>query len=180
MELLVLLVEVDLSKLEKLLLEKLEDEVDSEWSELGSFTPDGPGITNRKISLIEKWLCIKITVNVKGRTMDPSTDRLKGDPEDVHTWYDWIGLAETVPKVIKKPDDLDNWAHLATRYKLTFRDVQYPGPFGFHEGRMVKNFDKTGIAEVYEVTERRFQDEAPISKVKEIKIDLNKGKEEKK
>ncbi|MHA1187008.1 MAG: hypothetical protein ACTSSK_09075, partial [Candidatus Heimdallarchaeota archaeon] len=178
--LLVVSMEVDLSKLEKFLLKKLQDEVDSEWSDLGSFTPDGPGITDRVIALIEKWLCLKVTANVKGRTMDPSTDRLKGDPEDVHVGYAWIGLAETVPKVIKKPEDLDGWAHLATRYKVTFRDVQYPGPFGFHEGRMVKDFDASGIAEVYEVTERRFQDEAPISKVKEIKIDLNKGKEEKK
>ena len=172
--------EVDLSKLEKFLLEKLEDEVDSEWSDIGSFTPDGPGKVDRVIAVIDKWLCIKITVNVTGRTMDQSTDRAKGDSEDVHTWYDWIGLVETAPKAIAKLEDLDNWAYLATCYKITFRDVQYPGPFGFHEGRMVKNFTASGIAEVYVVSERRFQDEAPISKVKEIKIDLNKGKEEKK
>ncbi len=172
--------EVDLSKLEKFLLEKLEEEVDSEWSDLGSFTADGPGTTDRVIALIDKWLGIKITVNVKGRTMDPSTDRLKGDPEDVHAWYDWIGIAETAQKGIKNLEDLDNWAHLATRYKITFRDVQHPGPFGFHEGRMVKNFTASGIAEIYVVDERRFQDESPISKVKELKIDLNKGKEEKK
>jgi len=36
MVLLVVSMEVDLSKLEKFLLKKLQDEVDSEWSDLGS------------------------------------------------------------------------------------------------------------------------------------------------
>ncbi len=167
---------IDISKLEKFLISKLEDEVESEWSDY-SFEKNGPGTADRIITLVGKWLCIKITANYSGRTMDPSTSRALGDPEDVHAWYNWIGLAETAPKSVKHPDELNEWAHLATYYRLTFRDVQHPGPFGFHSGRMVKNFTPKGIAEIYVVTEPKFEDVAPISLVKEKAIDLNKGKE---
>ncbi|NHJ46625.1 MAG: hypothetical protein FK733_02445 [Asgard group archaeon] len=169
---------IDIDKLEKFLLKKLIDEVEDEWSEY-SFTEDGPGTIDRQVIPAGEWLFVKILVNYSGRTMDPSTDRLKGDPEDVHGWYTWIGLNDTAPKKVSKPEELDNWAHISTYYRLTFRDVQYPGPFGFHEGRMVKDFNPDkGTVDLYIVTERRFQDEAPISKTKEETIDLNKIKKE--
>jgi hypothetical protein len=167
---------INIKELEIFLLQKLIDEVEDEWSDF-SFTEDGPGAIDRQVMTADKWLFVKILVNYSGRTWDPSTDRLKGDPEDVHAWYTWIGFIETAPKKVSKPEDLDNWAHISTYYKLTFRDVQYPGPFGFHEGRIVKDFHpETGVVELYVAIERRFQDEAPISKCKEETIDLNKIK----
>lgn len=166
---------IDIKELEKLLLKKLVDDVISEWSDY-SFEECGPGTIDRQIILVGKWLCIKILLNYGGRTWDPSTDRLKGDPEDVHAWYSWIGLEKTAPAKVSKSDELDNWAHISTCYKITFRDVQYPGPFGFHEGRMVKDFTPDGKGILYVATERRFQDEAPITKCKEETFDLNKIK----
>lgn len=169
---------IDTSKLEDFLKKKLEDEVEADMEDIMSFTPSGPPTCEIESHTKDKWFGIKALVNYKGSTMDPSTDRASGDPEDAHAWYDWIGLAETVPNIVKHPDELNNWAHLATYYRITFRDVQYPGPFGFHSGRLLKEFiTESGIAEVYIVTKERFQDEAPISKTKVIKIDLNKGKE---
>ena len=156
--------------------EKLKDEVESDWSDLGNFTPESSPTCKINLHPLKKWFGIKALVNYKGRTMDPSTDRAKGDPEDVHAWYDWLGLAETLPKEVSKPEDLDEWAHIATYYKVTFRDVQHPGPFGFHEGRMIKSFNFDGTGVYYEVVERRFQDLAPISKCKEVSFDLTKGK----
>ncbi len=166
---------IDISELEKFIIKKLVKDVESEWG--SAFDEDGPCTSDRVIALVGKWLCIKITANYSGSTMDQSTDRASGDPEDAHAWYDWIGLAETAPKSVKHPDELNEWAHLATYYRLTFRDVQYPAPFGHHSGRMVKNFTEKGIAELYVVTNRRFQDVSPITQTKEEVIDLNKGKE---
>lgn len=68
----------------------------------------------------------KNLINYKGVTFDLSTDRLSGDPEDVHAWYDWIGLAKNAPAKVSRPDELDNWVHISMYYLLTFRDVQYP------------------------------------------------------
>ena len=116
---------------------------------------------------------IKILVNYSGTTMDPSTDRASGDPEDAHAWYDWIGLEETAPKKVSKPEELDNWADIATYYRITFRDVQYPGPFGHHHGRMVKTFTPDGKGEIYEVVEKRFQDVSPLTKCKVEPFDLS-------
>jgi hypothetical protein len=172
-------ISLETDELDKYLREKLESEVYEEWG--SGFRESGPVTCEIKEVASGKWLFIKALVNYTGVTFDPSTDRLSGDPEDVHAWYTWIGLAETAPKKPTKPEELEEWAHLTTFYKLTFRDVQYPGPFGFHEGRMVKDFHpEDGIVELYVVTERRFQDEAPISKVKVEKIDLNRLKKEKK
>lgn len=167
---------IDTSKLENFLKKKLEDEVESGMDDFMSFTPSGPPTCKIEIRTMDKWLGIKALVNYSGSTMDPSTDRASGDPEDAHAWYDWIGLITTAPKVVKHPDELNEWAHLATYYRITFRDVQYPGPFGFHSGRLLWNFTQ-GIAVVCVVTEERFQDVEPKSKTKEIQIDLNKGKE---
>ncbi|MFW9922725.1 MAG: hypothetical protein ACFFDW_05470 [Candidatus Thorarchaeota archaeon] len=168
--------DIDTSKLEKFLKDKLENEVEDEMDDFMSFTPTGLPTCKIEIHTMDKWLGIKALVNYTGSTMDPSTDRASGDPEDAHAWYDWIGLIATAPKSVKHPDELNEWAHLATYYRITFRDVQYPGPFGFHSGRLLYNFTQ-GIAVVYVVTEERFQDVAPITKTKEIQIDLNKGKE---
>ncbi|NHJ06190.1 MAG: hypothetical protein EAX90_15285 [Candidatus Heimdallarchaeota archaeon] len=162
----------DCKKLTKFLKDKLKDEVEIEWSDF-SFTEDGPPTSEIITALIGPWFCIKILVNYKGRTTDPSTSRALGDPEDVHAWYSWIGLNETAPESAQNPEELEEWAHLSTYYRITFRDVQYPGPFGTHEGRMVKDITPEGIVELYVVTEKRFQDEAPISKVKEEIVDLN-------
>ena len=165
---------IDLSELEKFLIKKLEDEVVEEWSELGgSFRPNNPGTVDAKSVVVDKWLCVKILVNYNGTTMDQTTDRLSGDPEDAHAWYDWIGLEETAPKKVSKPEELDEWAEIATYYRITFRDVQYPGPFGHHKGRMVKTFTEDGKGEIYEVVYLRFEDETPISKCKVVKFDLS-------
>ncbi len=164
---------LDTEELDRFLRDKLESEV---WDEWGSGFREAKPVSCEIIEVKGgKWMFIKALVNYTGVTFDPSTDRLSGDPEDVHAWYTWIGLIATAPKKVSNPNELDKWAHLSTYYKLTFRDVQYPGPFGFHEGRMVKDFNPDeGVVELYVVTERRFQDEAPITKVKIEKIDLNR------
>lgn len=168
--------DLDTTKLEEFLKEKLKNEVEDEWFDF-KFESSGPPTCELNLYPLGKWYGIKALINYKGNTWDYTTDRLKGDPEDVHAWYDWLGLAETVPKIITKPEELDEWALISTYYKITFRDVQYPGPFGFHEGRMVKDFNKdTGIGELYVVEERKFEDEPPISKCREETFDLNKIK----
>jgi hypothetical protein len=166
-------ISLDTEELDKFLRAKLESEVYEEWG--SGFRESGPVTCEMIEQKGGKWLFIKALVNYTGVTYDPSTDRLSGDPEDVHAWYTWIGLLDAAPKKPKTPKELEDWAYLSTYYKLTFRDVQYPGPFGFHEGRLVKDFSpEDGIAEIYVVTERRFQDEAPLSKVALEKIDLNR------
>jgi len=164
---------IDLSKLEKYLIKKLVDEVKDEWSDLSHFRETKPGTAEVTTVIVGKWLCVKILVNYNGTTMDQTTDRLSGDPEDAHAWYDWIGLEETAPKKASKLEELDNWADITTYYRITFRDVQYPGPFGHHNGRMIKIFTPDGKGEIYEAMERRFQDESPVSKCKVVAFDLN-------
>ncbi|NHJ87478.1 MAG: hypothetical protein FK734_18600 [Asgard group archaeon] len=167
---------IDTSKLEIYLKKKLEDEVEDEWSDMpmASFTSDGPPTCSIELHPLEKWFGIKALVNYKGSTMDPSTDRASGDPEDAHAWYDWLGLAEDLPKSVEKTEDLDNWALIHTYYRVTFRDVQYPGPFGHHSGRLIKSCNLDGKGEIYVVVEKYFRDEAPISKCKVEEFDLNK------
>ncbi|MHA1840463.1 MAG: hypothetical protein ACTSYW_00665, partial [Candidatus Heimdallarchaeota archaeon] len=154
---------IDLSKLKKNLVKKLVDEVEDEWSDLGSFTPDHKGEAETMTVVVGKWLCIKILVNYSGRTMDQSTSRALGDPEDAHAWYDWIGLEETAPEKLAKLEEINNWADISTYYRVTFRDVQHPGPFGHHDGRMVKIFTPDGKGEIYEVEEKRFKDVSPLT-----------------
>ncbi|MHA1220598.1 MAG: hypothetical protein ACTSQB_02580 [Candidatus Heimdallarchaeota archaeon] len=165
---------IDISKLEEFLKKKLEDEVESEWSSMASFTEAGPPTCESNLVPLEKWFGVKIQINYQGSTMDPSTDRASGDPEDAHAWYDWLGLAETLPKAVSRPEELDEWALLSTYYRLTFRDVQYPGPFGHHSGRMVKSFKLDGTGEMLVVKETRFQDVSPMSTCEVEKFDLNK------
>lgn len=112
--------------------------------------------------------------------MDPSTDRASGDPEDVHAWYNWIGLPENAPEKVAHSDELDSWALLSAYYRLTFRYVQYPGPLGHHEGRTVKTFTEDGKGELFVVKEKRFQDVSPASMCTTEAFDMNEIEKKKK
>jgi len=169
---------MDTKKLEKFLKEKLVAEVDGEFGM--SFTESGPVTCEMTEVTVGKWLCIKAMINYTGTTMDQTTDRASGDPEDVRAWYNWIGLPENAPKKVAHPDELDNWALLSAYYRLTFRDVQYPAPFGHHEGRTVKTFTEDGKGELLVVEERRFQDVSPSSMCKIEAFDINEIKKTKK
>ncbi|MCG3254331.1 MAG: hypothetical protein KAX09_10790, partial [Candidatus Heimdallarchaeota archaeon] len=65
-------------------------------------------------------------------------------------------------------------------YRLTFRDVQYPAPFGHHEGRTVKTFTEDGKGELLVVEERRFQDVSPASMCTTEAFDMNEIEKKKK
>jgi len=165
---------IDTSKVEEILNKKLEVDVKADWD--FNFEEDGPAECEVKQGKVGKWYGVKILVKYSGRTSDPSTSRALGDPEEGHAWYDWIGLAETAPVVVTKPEELTEWAHLATAYRMTLRDVQVPGSFGFHSGTLLWDLTENGKAKVYIVTERNFQDVSPMTKTKEEIIDLNKIK----
>ena len=162
---------IDTSKVEEILCRKLETDVINDWE--FSFEENEPASCEVRQGKMGKWYGVKILVKYSGRTTDPSTSRALGDPEEGHAWYDWIGLAKTMPKVVSSPKELDDWALLATYYRMTLRDVQVPGSFGFHSGRLLWEFTEDGIAKVYVVTEKHFQDIAPLTKTKEELIDLN-------
>lgn len=169
---------MDTKKLEEFLKEKLVAEVDDEFS--SSFTEKSPVTCEMTEVTVGKWLCIKAMINYTGTTMDQSTDRASGDPEDVHAWYNWIGLPENAPEKVAHPDELDSWALLSTYYRLTFRDVQYPAPFGHHEGRTVKTFTEDGKGVMLVVKERRFQDVSPASMCITEAFDMNEIEKKKK
>ena len=169
---------MDTKKLEKFLKEKLVAEVDDEFG--SGFTEKSPVTCEMTEVTVGKWLCLKALVNYTGVTFDQTTDRLSGDPEDVHAWYNWIGLPEDAPEKVAHPDELDSWALLSAYYRLTFRDVQYPAPFGHHEGRTVKNFTEDGKGEMLVVEERRFQDVSPATMCKIEVFDMNEIEKKKK
>ena len=169
---------MDTKKLEKFLKEKLVAEVDDEFG--SGFTEKSPVTCEMTEVTVGKWLCLKALVNYTGVTFDQTTDRLSGDPEDVHAWYNWIGLPDNAPKKVAHPDELDSWALLSAYYRLTFRDVQYPAPFGHHEGRTVKNFTEDGKGEMLVVEERRFQDVSPATMCKIEVFDMNEIEKKKK
>ena len=116
---------IETRKVEEILCRKLESDVISDWE--FTFEENAPASCEVRQGKIGKWYGVKILVKYVGQTWDPSTDKALGDPEEGHAWYDWIGLAETMPKIVTKPEELDDWAHLSTYYRMTLRDVQVLG-----------------------------------------------------
>jgi len=164
---------MDTEELNKFLMEDLKREVEKRWSDNYSgfeeaSPPDGQIITEK----IAPWLWVKARIEYEGASWTPSTDRASGDPEDAHTWRDWIGLAESAPDKVSIPEELDNWALLSTTYSRTYRDIQIPDPWGFHSGRWVEALSEDGIVTVRVVTEERFQDVSPETKTTTEYIDL--------
>ncbi len=157
---------IDTTELHKFLLKKLEDL--SGISPPGNFTDDGPPDGTTTTHAVGMWLWVKVRLVYKGRTMD-RTSGVSGDPYQAHTWYDWIGKADSAPAKASRAEDLEEWALVKTYYLREFTDV---GLWGCHEGRYVKRLEEDGTVDIRNAT-GRFQDVSPdsLTEVEEIKLD---------
>ena len=73
---------------------RLKSHADLPWmddyTDHGSFRPDGEPENAPSFQEIGKWLVIVVIFRWEGTTMDQSTDRLSGDPYYGVVRYDWI------------------------------------------------------------------------------------------
>ncbi len=134
----------------------------------GSFRPEdspsGTITTDQK----GKWLWVKARLSYKGTTMDPTTDRLSGDPYAAYVAYDWIGPADSAPSKVSHSEDLEEWAQIKTEYACEYTDV---GLWGVHSGEWVEVIQEDGTVTLYKA-KSRFQDVTPESTatVEQVKL----------
>jgi hypothetical protein len=150
--------------LKRCLMERLRKEVEERWNDGYSIFEESSPATGQVVAEnVAQWLWVKARIAYEGATWGPATDRVLGDPESVHAWRDWIGLAESAPFAASTPEDLDKWALLSMTYSRTYRDIQVPGPWGIHSGRWVEELSEDGVVKVRVVTSERFRDVSPES-----------------
>ncbi|MGY5875464.1 MAG: hypothetical protein RTU30_06945 [Candidatus Thorarchaeota archaeon] len=157
---------IDTTELHEFLLEKLKNL--EGISPPGHFTDDGPPDGTTTTNTVGQWLWIKVRLVYEGRTMD-RTSGVSGDPYEAHTWYDWIGKADSAPAKVTHPKDLEKWALVNTYYLCEYTDV---GIWGVHDGRYVSSLEQDGTVQI-RTGRGRFQDVAPesLTEVEEIKLD---------
>ncbi len=100
--------------------------------------------------------------------MDPSTDRLGGDPYSAYIHYDWIGSLKTAPLKVCEPKELDHWSVLNTRYVCEYTDV---GVCGIHKGSYITNLEEDGSVTIRD-GEGKFEDVDPETLTSERKLKL--------
>jgi hypothetical protein len=160
----------------KKLYKKIEYEEPLHWlssytdSDYCSFRQHGPPKGDVSIQQIGLWLSVTVEIRYSGSTMDPSTDRARGDPYSALVIYDWIGHADTVPKVASSSDILDEWALYKSNYS---REYTSSGSWGVHEGSWVVKIEEDGTV-TYREAAGDFQDVSPESVTEEkiIKLEL--------
>ncbi|TFH07320.1 MAG: hypothetical protein E4H14_08775 [Candidatus Thorarchaeota archaeon] len=140
---------------------RLKSHADLPWlnnyTDIGSFRPDGPPEWAPSFQEIGKWLVVVVIFRWEGTTMDQSTDRLSGDPYYAVVRYDWIGLIETAPSEAKIPEELDNWAIHSLKYVRENNDA---GAWGSHNGSYIDQMTKEGKVVIRD-QEGKYQDEDP-------------------
>lgn len=134
----------------------------------GSYRPDNSPQGEARVKEIGVWLHVIVNVTYDGTTMDQTTDRLSGDPYEALVVHGWIGLAETAPKKVSKPEELDEWAKLSTRYVQENTDV---GIWGEHQGSWFEGLEEDGTVTLKEAS-GRFQDVSPESLATEKTLKL--------
>ncbi len=162
----------------KKLLEQLCKEVESEvclpwlsgYTDFGSFNDDGPPEGEVRLQHVGLWLSVVVEITYSGSTMDPTTDRVGGDPYSALARFDWIGPADTAPSEVSDQSELDDWALYKSRYAREYTDT---GSWGVHKGSWLDGLDENGTVTYREAT-GPFQDVAPesVTEIKTIKLEL--------
>lgn len=129
----------------------------SDYTDFGSFRPDGFPESAPGFQEIGKWLVVVVIFRWEGTTMDQTTDRLNGDPYYGVVQYDWIGLIETAPSEAKTPEDLDEWAIHSLKYVRENTDA---GAWGVHQGSYIDQITEEGKLVIRD-QKGTYQDEDP-------------------
>ncbi len=161
---------IDTSALIKFLLNYLESKVNDDFAKESyeAFEAESPPIGYISIVNINSWLWVKSRVNYRGGRWNPSTDRVRGDRYEAHDWRDWIGLADSAPIKVSQPEELDEWALLATTYLREYTDT---GNWGRHKGSWVSELQADGTVTIF-MAEGVFHDVSPekATQVKQVKL----------
>ena len=161
-------------KFKKSLRTALTNEVEGVQDSYGggytSFEADGPPTVEISAKKLGKWLWVSSQADYEGRTWDPSTDRVSGDPYSAHTYHDWIGEVKSAPKTVAHTEELYDWALLHVGYERQYTDV---GSWGVHSGRWVDDVTPEGIVKLRVESKRTFQDVAPVSETTAQQVDMS-------
>ena len=140
---------------------KLRQEIaEAIFNEAEQLRPSGTVRKRKKSSdlqVVGNILWISARSEIRGRSFDPSTDRLGGDPFTTEVCRHWIGLA-TNPPTSADVADLDQWATLSTHYVRQNRDTGY---WGTHRGSWVENITVDGEVVLRVVSDSHYQDLPP-------------------
>ncbi len=161
-------------KFEKSIVSELISEVVNVTGDYGggyaSFEEDGPPTASIDAKERSQWIWVTSRADYEGRTWDPSTDRVSGDPYSAHTYHDWIGDRKTAPKTVSKLVDLYEWALFHVGYNQEYTDV---GSWGVHSGRWVNDVSPDGIVKLRVQSSRTFQDVSPVAQTTGQELDLS-------
>ncbi len=163
-------------KLLKELCRDVENETPLPWlsgytdSDYCSFRESGPPEGEVRVQQVGSWLLVIVEITYSGSTMDPSTDRARGDPYSALARFDWIGPADTAPKTVNEQSKLDDWAVYKTRYA---REYTSTGSWGVHRGSWVVGIEEDGTVTYREAT-GPFQDVSPesVTEQKTMKLEM--------
>ena len=150
---------IDTNALNEFLIKDLETKINEKFSKESYTSFEALALPKGNITLItiDHWIWVKSRFFYLGARWDPSTDRAKGDRYDAHHWRDWIGLANSAPTKVSRPEELDKWAILATTY---FREYTDTGDWGKHEGQWISELQEDGTVTIQEA-EGVFHDVSP-------------------
>ncbi|MFX0101374.1 MAG: HEAT repeat domain-containing protein [Candidatus Hodarchaeota archaeon] len=133
------------------------------------FTKSGPPSVTISTQVAGPWLWVISRANYDGITLDPTaeTDGYDYSADVVHNW---IGEAQTAPKTVSYPGELQDWAILHTIYT---REVDGVGWWGSHEGRWVSEVTPEGIVKLHVVSNPFFKHVHPDSETTSQEVDLS-------
>lgn len=158
-----MMAEMNIDALLKNIEGRIESHADLPWlndyTDFGSFRPDGPPENAPSFQEIGKWLVIVVIFRWDGTTMDQTTDRLSGDPYYGVVRYDWIGLKETAPSKVETPEELDKWAVQSLKYVRENNDA---GSWGSHNGSYIEEMKEDGTLVIRDQN-GRYQDVDPMT-----------------
>ena len=163
---------IDTSALKQFLINQFESEINRDFntSPYQTFDPESPALGYITLISIDPWLWVKSRIVYRGATWSPSTDRLSGDRYEAHDWRDWIGLIESAPNKVSRPEELDEWALLATSYLREYTDI---GEWGRHNGRWISDLQSDGTVTIF-IAEGVFHDISPenAAKIEHLKLKM--------
>jgi hypothetical protein len=161
---------IDTNALKNFLIKQLETEINEKFKKESHTLFEASSLPIGYITLIsiDPWLWVKSRVNYRGAKWTPSTDRLKGDRYEAHDWRDWIGLANSAPTKVSRPEELDEWGLLSTNYLREYTDT---GTWGRHKGRWVSELQADGTVTIL-IAEGVFHDISPekVSTIERLKL----------
>jgi len=161
---------IDTSTLKKFLINQFKTRINEKFNgdSYEYFEGATPPLGYITLVSMDPWLWVKSRVNYRGASWNPSTDRVLGDRYEAHDWRDWIGLADSAPPKVSRPEELDEWALLTTIYLREYTDT---GNWGRHKGRWVSDLQADGTATIL-IAEGVFHDVSPekATKVEHVKL----------